>query len=76
MYIISLIRMELLMIISQHDGLLGRYKSLTGKEINGVKELAELASKDKAIRDLFTEFGDNAAFFLAPWLKKFKLRFL
>lgn len=55
---------------------LGRYKALTGKELNGVKELAELASKEKIVHDLFIEFGDNAALFLAPWLKKFRAEIL
>jgi glucokinase len=53
-------------------GLLGRYKNITGKELSGVKELAELASQNKTASDLFTDFGDNAGLFLAPWLKKFK----
>lgn len=52
-------------------GLLYRYKKLTGKELFGVKELAELASSDKTVIDLFTDFGDNAGLFLAPFLKKF-----
>ena len=52
-------------------GLLSRYKKLTGKELSGVKELAQLASADKAVTDLFTDFGDNAGLFLAPWLKSF-----
>jgi glucokinase len=52
-------------------GLLSRYKKLTGKELCGVKELAELASSDKTVIDLFTDFGDNAGLFLAPYLKKF-----
>jgi glucokinase len=57
-------------------GLLGRYKNLTGKELNGVKELAALASSDKTVSDLFTDFGDNLGLFLAPWLKKFKAEIL
>jgi glucokinase len=57
-------------------GLLGRYKKLTGKELSGVKELASLASSDKTVTDLFTDFGDNAGLFLAPWLKKFKAEIL
>ena len=57
-------------------GLLGRYKGVTGKELSGVKELAELAPKDKVVLDLFTDFGENAAKFLAPWLKKFKAEIL
>ncbi|MCX6326366.1 MAG: ROK family protein [Bacteroidia bacterium] len=57
-------------------GLLGRYKSVTGKELNGVKELAELASSNKIVFDLFTDFGENAGIFLAPWLIKFKAEIL
>jgi glucokinase len=55
---------------------ISRYKSITGKELSGVKELAELAATDKVVRDLFTEFGDKAALFLAPWLKKFQAEIL
>jgi glucokinase len=57
-------------------GLLSRYKKLTGKELSGVKELAALASSDKAVIDLFTDFGNNAGLFLAPWLKKFRAEIL
>jgi glucokinase len=57
-------------------GLLGRYKKLTGKELNGVKELASLASSDKTVIDLFTDFGDNAGLFLAPFLKNFRAEIL
>jgi glucokinase len=53
-----------------------QYKSITGKELSGVKELSELASEDKIVRDLFIEFGDKSALFLAPWLKKFKAEIL
>jgi glucokinase len=53
-------------------GLLGRYKNLTGKELDGVKQLAELAPIDKIAADLFIDFGDKLGLFLAPWLKKFK----
>ena len=57
-------------------GLLSRYKKLTGKELVGVKELASLAGTEKAVKDLFTDFGDNAGLFLAPWLKKFRAEIL
>jgi len=57
-------------------GLLSRYKKLTGKELNGVKELASMAETDKVVADLFTDFGDNAGIFLAPWLKVFKAEIL
>lgn len=51
---------------------LGSYKKRTGKEMRGVKELAEQAVNDKVIMDLFTEFGNNIGIFLAPWLKRFR----
>ena len=57
-------------------GLLSRYKKLTGKELNGVKELAALAGTEKAVTDLFIDFGENAGLFLAPWLNKFKAEIL
>jgi glucokinase len=50
----------------------GRYKKLTGMDLNGVKEFAGLAGTDRIVMDLFTEFGNNLGIFLAPWLKKFK----
>jgi glucokinase len=49
---------------------------LTGKELNGVKELAALAPADKLVNDLFIDFGDNAGQFLAPYLTKFKAEIL
>jgi glucokinase len=57
-------------------GLLSRYKKLTGKDLSGVKELAQLASADNVVADLFTDFGYNAGLFLAPWLKSFKAEIL
>lgn len=52
-------------------GLLGRYKKATGVELSGVKELAAMAASDKLVSDLFIDFGDNAALFLAPYIKNF-----
>ena len=57
-------------------GLLYRYKKLTGKELKGVKDLAALAVDNKTVKNLFTDFGDNAGLFLAPWLKKFRAEIL
>ena len=57
-------------------GLLGRYMKITGKELNGVKELAALSSTEQAVIDLFTDFGDNLALFLAPWLRGFEAEIL
>jgi glucokinase len=50
----------------------GRYKKITGRELSGVKQFAELAGKDKVVTDLFAEFGNNLGIFLAPWLNRFK----
>lgn len=47
------------------------YKNATGKEVSGVKEIAEQAGKDMKALSLFTEYGDNMGKFLAPWLNKF-----
>lgn len=55
---------------------LGQYKLLTGKELSGVKELASGAADAKVVDDLFKEFGENSARFLAPWLKKFDAEIL
>ena len=57
-------------------GLLGRYRNLTGKDLKGVKELAALAASDKRVMDLFIDFGDNLALFLAPWLTGFEAEIL
>jgi glucokinase len=55
---------------------LGRYKSLTGKEMKGVKELSERASSDKIVSNLFNQFSNDLAVFLAPWLNKFRAEIL
>lgn len=57
-------------------GLLGRYKNLTGRELNGVKELAQLYNTDEAVPELFRDFGINLGIFLAPWLKGFEAEVL
>ena len=55
---------------------LGRYKALTGKEMKGVKELADIAATDKVAAGLFAEFGTELGVFLAPFLKKFNAEML
>jgi glucokinase len=54
----------------------GQYKKVTGKELNGVRELAEIAGTDKTASDLFTNFGTRLAVFLAPYLIKFNAEIL
>lgn len=48
-----------------------QYQEISGKHVNGVKEIAEDAAKKKAAKDLFNEFGTNIGEFLGPWLNKF-----
>jgi glucokinase len=55
---------------------LRNYKTLTGKDVQGVKELADLAATDKTAMNLFTSYGDNMGIFLAPWLIKFRAEIL
>jgi glucokinase len=50
---------------------IGRYKNITGRELSGAKEVADLAVTDKIASGLFLEFGDKLGLFLAPYLKKF-----
>lgn len=52
------------------------YKRITGKEVNGVKELADLAGTDEKARELFIEYGSNMGIFLAPWLNGFRAEVL
>jgi glucokinase len=53
-----------------------RYHEETGRELKGVKELSDLAGKDKIVDTLFTGFGKDLAVFLAPYLKNFKAEVL
>ncbi|MEE1945303.1 ROK family protein [Pedobacter sp. KR3-3] len=48
----------------------GRYNELTGKSLDGVKELAGLVAADALAKQVFVEFGANLAQFLAPIIKK------
>lgn len=48
-----------------------RYKVLVGQEIEGVKELVPLAGKDKAVQQVFFEFGRNLSDFLREVWEKF-----
>jgi len=54
----------------------GQYKLATGKEISGVRELAEIAGSDKMVSELFNNFGTRLAVFLAPYLIKFNAEML
>ena len=55
---------------------LSAYKAISGKEVTGVRELAEMAKNDTKALELFTEYGSNMGIFLAPWLKRFNAEIL
>lgn len=57
-------------------GLLNRYQAQTGKQLSGVKELAQLAADDAAARELFVDFGHQMGVFLKPWIEKSKTEVL
>ena len=50
---------------------INEYRAITGREVSGVKELAEIAAADSRASELFNRFGRNLGHFLAPWLKGF-----
>lgn len=47
------------------------YFSVTGRKVNGVKEIADLYHSDQNARNLMHEYGNNMGEFLSPWIKKF-----
>ena len=53
-------------------GLLNRYQTLTGQQLSGVKELAQLAANEKIAKELFVDFGYKMGIFLKPWLERSK----
>ncbi len=57
-------------------GFLNRYFEQTGKELAGVKEMAELAQNDQVAKSLFDDFGTQLGLFLYPWMAKFGVEIL
>ena len=57
-------------------GLMNRYLIRTGKQLSGVKELAQLAPNDKIAKELFIDFGNKLGVFLKPWIEKSKIEVL
>ncbi|MCC5929025.1 MAG: ROK family protein [Cyclobacteriaceae bacterium] len=47
------------------------YFEKTGKNLQGVKELAEKATNESIISEMFGDFGRNLGEFLVPWIKIF-----
>lgn len=48
-----------------------RCKEVTGKEMDGVKDMAALAASDERVKAIFDEFGLSLASFLSPFLLRF-----
>lgn len=48
------------------------YQTTFGKEVPGVKEIAVEVAGNETAQQLFDQFGENLAGFLAPWIAKFK----
>jgi len=57
-------------------GLLNRYVERTGKQLSGVKELAQLTTNDAVAQELFVDFGHKMGVFLKPWIEKSKIEVL
>jgi glucokinase len=57
-------------------GLLGRFREKTGRSLQGVKQLADLASTDQTARLIFDDFGLKLGQFLDPWIRKLSLEML
>jgi len=57
-------------------GLLNRYQERTGKQLSGVKELAQLTPNDEIAHELFIDFGYKLGVFLKPWIEKSKIEVL
>lgn len=51
-------------------GLLNRYQAITGEQLAGVKELAQLAAGSPIVRALFGDFGTKLGIFLKPWIER------
>lgn len=52
--------------------IINKYAEKTGKELSGVKEIADLVSADACAKEVFLEFGNKLGDFLEFWLRKFR----
>jgi glucokinase len=50
------------------------YFERTGKQVAGVKEIADNIDIEPVAMELFKEYGSNMGHFLAPWIRKFDAR--
>ncbi len=52
-------------------GFLSRFEMETGQKIQGVQQMAELASTNRQAQNLFDDFGAKMGLFLQPWIERF-----
>lgn len=48
-----------------------RYREVTGRDAEGVREVAMMAGRAPEVLEIFNGFGEGLGSFLAPWLKRF-----
>lgn len=53
-----------------------RYRELTGRTVEGAKQVADRYDEDPASRQLFAEYGERLAAFAGPVLDRFRCRVL
>ena len=52
-------------------GLISRFETSAGIQVQGVKEISELYPENAYARRVFTDFGCKLARFLRPWIERF-----
>ena len=52
-------------------GLIARFLEKSGLEVDGVKQIAEMAENNRFAGELFADFGEQMGIFLEPWIRKF-----
>jgi glucokinase len=57
-------------------GILGRYKSISGREIENVRAICDRVNEDTSARKALVQFGDELGDFLKPYLNEFNAEIL
>ncbi|MGQ1947543.1 ROK family protein [Geofilum sp. OHC36d9] len=57
-------------------GLLSRFEKISGKKLQDVKQIADLAKTNRYVHELFDDFGVKMGVFLQPWIEKFGIEVL
>ncbi|NOU59868.1 ROK family protein [Marinifilum caeruleilacunae] len=54
-------------------GLVNRFEAIAKQKVEGVKQIADMASTHSLAQDLFNDFGMKLAQFLSPWIRSFEV---